>query len=117
MSFRLTNAPGTFMDLMNRLFLHYLYVFVIVFIDDIFEYSKNDDDHMGHFRVVLQTLGEHQFNAKYSMYEFWLRSVTFHGHIIYSEGVEIYPRKMHAMKNWPRLFTHTNIMSFSYSVG
>ena len=49
---------------------------------------------MCHLRVVLQTLKEHQLFSKYSKCEFWLRSVTFLGHIICSEGVEVDPRKM-----------------------
>ena len=59
MSFGLTNAPTAFMDLMNRVFRNYLDSFVIVFIDEILVYSKNEYDHMGHLRVVLQTLKEH----------------------------------------------------------
>ena len=53
MSFGVTNAPAAFMDLMNRVFQHYLDSFVIVFIYDILVYSKNEDDHMDHLRVVL----------------------------------------------------------------
>ena len=50
--------------------------------------------------------------AKYSKRMFLLRSVTFLGHIISSEGVEVDPRKTEAMKNWPRLLTPTDIRSF-----
>ena len=46
------------------------------------------------------------------MCEFWLRSMNFLGHIIYSEGVEVDPRKMKAVKNWPRPLTPTEIKSF-----
>ena len=58
---------------------------------------------MHHLRVVLQTLKEHQLYAKYSKCEFWLKSVTFLGHIITSEGVEVDLRKTEAVKNCPRL--------------
>ena len=88
MSFGLTNAPTAFMDLMNKVFRNYLDSFVILFIDDILVYSKNEKDHMGHLRVVLQALKGYQLYAKFSKCEFWLRSVTFLGHIIPSEGVE-----------------------------
>ena len=47
MYFDLTNALATFMDLMNRVFQNYLDSFVIVFIDDILVYLKNEEDHMG----------------------------------------------------------------------
>ena len=67
---------------------------------------------MNHLRVVLQVLKEHQLFPKYSKCEFWLRSVTFRGHIISSERVEVDPRKMKVVKNWPRPLTPTNIRSF-----
>ena len=50
MYFCLPSAPGTFIDLMNRVFQNYLDSFVIVFIVDILVYLNNEDDHMGHFR-------------------------------------------------------------------
>ena len=54
MSFGLTNAPATFIDLINRVFRQYLDMFVIVFIDDILVYSHNEEDHVNHLRIVLQ---------------------------------------------------------------
>ena len=66
MSFSLTNASAAFMHLMNRVFQNYLDSFVIVFVDGILVYSKNEGDHMVHLRVALQTLKEHQLFAKYS---------------------------------------------------
>ena len=56
MSFRLTNAPTTFMDLMHRVFQPYLDRFVVVFVDDILIYSMFEEDHEGHLRIVLHTL-------------------------------------------------------------
>ena len=69
-------------------------------------------DHMNHLRVVLQVLKENQLFAKYRICEFLLRSMTFLGHIILSERVVVYPRKMEAVKNWPKLLTPTDIRSF-----
>jgi hypothetical protein len=56
MSFGLTNAPTYFMNLMNKVFMEYLDKFAIVFIDDILIYSKDDKEHAGHLRLVLQKL-------------------------------------------------------------
>ncbi|EOX94106.1 DNA/RNA polymerases superfamily protein [Theobroma cacao] len=92
MPFGLTNAPAVFMDLMNRVFHPYLDKFVIVFIDDILVYSKNDDEHAAHLRIVLQTLRERQLYAKFSKCEFWLKEVVFLGHVV--SGAGIYDEKV-----------------------
>ena len=111
MSFGLTNAPTAFMDLMNRVFRNYLDSFVIVFIDDILIYSKSEDDHMNHLRIVLQALKDHQLYAKFSKCEFWLRSFAFLGHIVSSEGIEVDPKKTDAVKSWPRPLSPSDIQS------
>jgi hypothetical protein len=55
-SFGLTNAPAYFMYLMNKIFIEYLKKFVMVFIDDILVYSKNEEEHEEHLHLVLQKL-------------------------------------------------------------
>ena len=74
--FGLTNAPTTFMDLMNRVFQPYLDRFIIVFIDDILVYSGSSEEHSEHLRIVLQTLWERQLYAKLSKCQFWLDMVA-----------------------------------------
>jgi hypothetical protein len=53
MSFGLTNAPAYFMYLMNKVFMEYLDKFIVVFIDDIFVYSKNEEEHAKHLHLIL----------------------------------------------------------------
>ena len=60
MSFGLTNAPAYFMYLMNSVFMPELDKFVVVFIDDILVYSKNEAEHTKHLHTVLQRLRDHQ---------------------------------------------------------
>jgi hypothetical protein len=87
--FGLTNAPTLFMDLMNRVFQPYLDKFVVVFIDDILVYSKSYEEHEQHLRQTLQTLRNRQLYAKLDKCDFWLKKVTFLGHVVSSEGIFI----------------------------
>jgi hypothetical protein len=94
MSFGLTNAPAYFMNLMNKVFMKFLDKFVVVFIDDILVYSKTEEEHAEHLRLVLGTLQEHQLYAKFSKCEFWLKEVGFLGHVISAGGVSVDPSKI-----------------------
>jgi hypothetical protein len=82
MSFGMTNAPAYFMYLMNSVFMPELDKFVVVFIDDILVYSRNEAEHTKHLHIVLQRLRDHQLYAKLSKCEFWLREIKFLGHTI-----------------------------------
>ena len=112
MSFGLTNAPAYFMYLMNKVFMEYLDKFVIMFIDDILVYSKNEEEHEGHLRLVLQKLREHQLYAKFSKCEFWLKEVSFLGHIISNGGVAVDPKKVRDVLSWKPPKDVSEIRSF-----
>ena len=94
MPFGLTNAPTAFMDLMNRVFRPYVDQFVVVFIDDILVYSKDQENHESHLRVVLKTLRKEQLYAKLSKCKFWLNEMSFLGHIVSKEGIQVDPKKL-----------------------
>ena len=94
LSVGLTNAPTTFMDLMNRVFLEYLDFFVIVFIYNILIYSKTREEHEQHLRMKFQILKEQKLYAKYTKCEFRLRSVTFVGHVVSDYGSEVDPKNI-----------------------
>ncbi|GKA16240.1 putative reverse transcriptase domain-containing protein [Tanacetum coccineum] len=112
MPFGLTNAPAVFMDLMNRVFHEYLDKFVIVFIDDILVYSKSEEEHEQHLRIVLEILRQKKLYAKFSKCEFWLQQVAFLGHIVSADGIIMDPSKVEAITKWPRPTTVTEVRSF-----
>ncbi|KAA3473304.1 Retrovirus-related Pol polyprotein from transposon 17.6 [Gossypium australe] len=89
MPFGLTNALVVFMDLMNRIFRPYLDKFVVVFIDDILIYFRDENEHVEHLRTVLQTLRDNQLYAKFSKSEFWLKKVRFLGHTVSGDGIRV----------------------------
>ncbi|KAA0059772.1 ty3-gypsy retrotransposon protein [Cucumis melo var. makuwa] len=102
MSFGLTNAPAVIIDLMNRVFREFLDTFVIVFIDDILIYSKTEAEHEEHLRMVLETLRANKMYAKFSKCVFWLKQVSFLGHMVSKAGASMDPAKIEAVTSWPR---------------
>jgi hypothetical protein len=112
MSFGLTNAPAYFMNLMNKVFMEYHDRFIMVFIDDILIYSKNDSDHDEHLRLVLQKLRDNQLYAKFSKCEFLLDEVPFLGHIISNGGISVDSVKVREIVGWKIPSSVTEVRSF-----
>jgi hypothetical protein len=100
------------MYLMNSVFILELDKFVVVFTDDILIYSKNEEEHEQHLRVVLQRLREHKLYAKFSKCEFWLKEVPFLGHVISAEGIVVLPSKVQEVVDWKSLRSVTQIRNF-----
>ena len=94
MSFGMTNTPSYFMNMMKKVFMEFLDKFIMVFIDDMLVYSKNEEEHKEHLRLVLEKPREHQLYAKFSKCEFWLKEVGFLGHVISGERITVDPTKV-----------------------
>jgi hypothetical protein len=112
MSFGRTNAPAYFMYLMNKVFMEYLDKFVVVYIDDILIFSKTEEEHEKHLRMVLEKFRSNQLYAKFSKCEFWLTEVTFLGHVISAGGVSVDPSKVKDVLNWVPSMNASEIQSF-----
>jgi hypothetical protein len=112
MSFGLTNAPVHFIYLVNSVFMPELDKFVMVFIGDILVYSKNEEEHEQHLRIILQRLHDHQLYAKFSMCAFWLKEVPFLGHVISAKGIVVDPSKVQEVLYWKSPRSITQIRRF-----
>jgi hypothetical protein len=105
--FGLSNAPTVFMCLMNGGFREYLDKFFIEFLDDILIYSKLEEEHEHHLRMVLQVLREHQLHSKLSKCSFYQKQIHYLGHIILKVGITVDPNKIEAIREWsaPKIVT------------
>ena len=80
-------------------------------------YSKSEEEHKDHLRIVLQALRDHQLYAKLIKCEFWLTKVRFLGHVVSVSGVSVDPEKVEAVMSWERLKSVFEIRSFLGLVG
>ncbi|GKD51332.1 putative reverse transcriptase domain-containing protein [Tanacetum coccineum] len=99
MPFGLTNAPEVFMDPMNQGCKPYMDKFVIVFIDDVFNYSRRNEEHEEHLRLILELLKNKELYTKFSKCEFWLLKVQFPDHIVDSQGIHKDTAKIESIKD------------------
>ncbi|GJT41730.1 putative reverse transcriptase domain-containing protein [Tanacetum coccineum] len=112
MPFGLTNAPTVFMDLMNRVCRPYLDKFMIVFIDDIWIYSRSKAEHEQHLNTISSLLKDPKLYAKFSKCELWLQEVQFFSHVVNAKGIHVDPTNIEPIKKWETSRTPTEICQF-----
>src|SRR3954470_2239142 len=112
MPFGLTNAPATFQALVQDILRPLLDKCVIVYIDDILVYSKNDANHQEHLRQVLALLRKHQLYGKTTKCEFFKTAVEYLGHVISAQGIATDPKKVETIKAWPAPTNLKELQSF-----
>jgi len=99
MPFRFTNAPSTFMRLMNHVLRDYIGKYVVVYFDDILVYSQSLDSHLSHLREVLLVLRKNSLFANIDKCTFSVDSVVFLGFIVNKNGYMLTPRKSKSSKS------------------
>eukprot|EP00877_Chromochloris_zofingiensis_P000206 jgi/Chrzof1/10186/Cz04g31320.t1 len=102
MPFGLCNAPSTCQSLMHKIFAPHLDEFVCIYLDDILVYSRSMDEHLEHLRVVLSVLREHKLFAKRKKCEFAKASLSFLGHVLSKDGIQVDVSKVQAILDWPQ---------------
>jgi hypothetical protein len=112
MPFGVTNAPSTFMRLMNEVLRPFINKFVVVHFDDILISSKSLNEHIEHLHAVFCALREARLFANLEKCTFCTDRVTFLGYVMTPQGIEVDEAKIEAIKSWLIPATLTQLRSF-----
>ena len=112
MPFGLTNTPATFQRLMETCLGDLHLNWCIIYLDDVIIFSKTPKEHLGCLRGVFEKLAQAGLKLKPRKCELFKTKLAYLGHIVSKEGIETDPKKVEAIRDWPRPHTVTNVRSF-----
>lgn len=112
MPFGLTNSPASMQCLMNNTLHDYLDVFVIVYLDDILIYSKSEQEHVKHVKMVFEKLSQRNRLLKPEKCKSYRKELEFLGYLVAIDGIRMDKTKIAAVLQWPTSTTVKEVQAF-----
>ena len=112
MPFGLSNAPSTFMRLMDEIFIDFIQKFVVIYLDDILIFSRSMKDHLNHVEQVLRRLHQYKLVINLEKCMFMKKDIGFIGFVISQGTLKMDLEEVYAIINWPPPKNQGDVRSF-----